>query len=302
MKKLLLVLGTALAVFSAQARENITIIYGFSPADSSANYSRSLAEEANRIQDKYNFMFDAKPGGGQVIAANYVRNTPNTMFMTSGVFWVRPTVFPNDSYDYTKYRTVMTQCLAPFAVGSMKYRSFRDVPRDQRTTIAVSGLGVISHLAAIQIQQTYPQMDIVPYKSTAEAVTGVVSGQVDFVVGFVGDIERFAAQGMNLLGTTGTATVGAHKTLVSQGLHASLGKMSTPYNLMVPDSWSAEKAAEVRKILVRAENTRSVRESYAVDNCFPFQVPENKLNSWWDEQRQYWTDLASRVKVNQWPI
>lgn len=298
MKKTLLMLVTACVCTLAAARENITIIYGFSPADSSANYSRNLAEEANKLQDKYTFLFDTKPGGGQVIAANHVKNTPNTMFMTSGVFWVRPTVFPNDSYDTSKFRTVMSQCLAPFAVGSVKYKSFRDVPKNQRTTIAVSGLGVISHLAAIQIQQTYPMMDIVPYKSTADAVTGTVGGQVDFVVGFVGDIERFAGQGMNLLGTTGTTSVGGHPTLVSQGLHASLGKMSTPYNLMVPDSWSAEKAREVREILVKAENTRSVRNSYAVDNCVPYQIPENRLDAWWTEQQKYWTDLASRVKVN----
>ena len=50
MKKLLIAL--LFLATMAQAKETVTIIYGFSPADTQANYSRSLVEEANRIQDK----------------------------------------------------------------------------------------------------------------------------------------------------------------------------------------------------------------------------------------------------------
>ena len=41
MKKILVSL-IAVFVLSVQARENITIIYGFSAADNSANYTRNL--------------------------------------------------------------------------------------------------------------------------------------------------------------------------------------------------------------------------------------------------------------------
>ena len=57
MKKLLTALLFAAVALSASAKETIQIIYGFSAADNSANYSRNLAEEANKIQDKYNFVF-----------------------------------------------------------------------------------------------------------------------------------------------------------------------------------------------------------------------------------------------------
>ena len=93
MKKILAILLSAFAL-AANARENVTIIYGFSAADNASNYSRNLAEEANKIQDKYNFMFDVKPGAGQVIAFNYVKDTPNTVFMTSGAYWLRPNFYP----------------------------------------------------------------------------------------------------------------------------------------------------------------------------------------------------------------
>ena len=61
MKKLVIALLCSLALTAqAQTRETVTIIYGFSAADSSANYGRNLANEANKLQNKYNFLFDVK--------------------------------------------------------------------------------------------------------------------------------------------------------------------------------------------------------------------------------------------------
>ena len=51
MKKILVAFLTLFAL-SAQAKETITIIYGWSPADVAANFSRTIANEANKIQDK----------------------------------------------------------------------------------------------------------------------------------------------------------------------------------------------------------------------------------------------------------
>ena len=140
MKKILALLLTAVAL-TAQAKENITIIYGFSAADNSSNYSRNLAEEANKIQDKYNFVFDVRPGAGQVVAFNYVKDTPNTIFMTSGAYWLRPNFYPTQSYDVHEMRTIMTQCSVPFAVASGKYTNWKEVPKDQPITIATSEIG-----------------------------------------------------------------------------------------------------------------------------------------------------------------
>ena len=58
MKKLLAVFLSTLA-FAASAKENITIFYAWGPGDSVANYHRTLAMEANKIQDKFNFILTA---------------------------------------------------------------------------------------------------------------------------------------------------------------------------------------------------------------------------------------------------
>jgi tripartite-type tricarboxylate transporter receptor subunit TctC len=303
MRKLLTAVILTAAALSATAKETVQIIYGFSAADNSANYSRNLAEEANKIQDKYNFIFDVKPGAGQVVAFNYVKSTPNTIFMTSGAYWLRPNFYPTQSYDVHEFRTIMTQCSVPFAVASGKYANWKDVPKDQPITIATSGLGVVSHLTALEIQKVYPNSTIIPFKSTVDALVAAMGGQVDMAVGFVGDVEKYSSEAnkakLNILGTTGPKYVGKYPNLSSQGFPTVLAKMNTPYNFMVPSSFPEDKAREIRAILLKVENKKSVRDAYALDYCQPFQVPEKNLAAWWDEQNKYWSALTVGVKIDQ---
>jgi tripartite-type tricarboxylate transporter receptor subunit TctC len=299
------ILASLLCVFAlnaqAQAKENITIIYGFGPGDNSTNYSRNMANEANKMQNKYNFLFDVRPGAGQTIAVNYVKNTPNTIFMTSGAFWVRPNFYPNESYNVHDFKSLMTMCSVPFSIASVKYKSWNEVPKDRPTSIATSGLGVVSHLTALQIMKNYPQMILVPFKSTTEAVAATVGGQVDLVVGFLGDQEKWTSEDskikMSILGTTGPKPVGKYTNLSSQGFPAVLSKMNTPYVLMVPTTWSDDKVKEIRDILTKAETHSSVRKSYSLDYCQPFQVPGDKLQTWWNEQNATWSGLTVGVKL-----
>ena len=100
MSKLLAILFAALTIASVQAKEVVTINYAFSQADSMANYTRTLVEEANKQQDKYTFVFDTKPGAGGAIVANWVKSNPtNGIAMTSSAFFIRPNFYPNESYD-----------------------------------------------------------------------------------------------------------------------------------------------------------------------------------------------------------
>ena len=82
MKKTLTAVVLAATAFASVAKENITIYYSWGAADTAANFHRVLADEANKIQDKYNFVFDVKPGAGGSIAANHVLNQSNTVLAT----------------------------------------------------------------------------------------------------------------------------------------------------------------------------------------------------------------------------
>lgn len=301
MRKLLAVLLSVIAL-SASAKETINITYAFGVGDAMSNYDRALVEELNRTQDKYSFIFDVKPGAGNAIAANYVKNTPNTILATSGAFWVRPVFYPNESYNTADFKGILPQCSDAMSIASTKFKTMKDVPTDRPLNIAVTGLGVVSHLIAVKFTEKYPNTLIVPYKSPTDAITALLSGQVDFAIGYVGDQENWGAgkYAINILGVTGNKPVNGHPTLTSVGLAKLLEESDNPNQFFVPATWTDEKYKEIRAMLVKASASKIVRDAYAVNYCRSLdQMSDKDMQAWFENQDKHWKKLSSGVKVNQ---
>lgn len=289
------------ALFSSgvQAREVIPIVYSWNPADPAANFDRAMIDEANRLQDRYQFIFEAKPGGGGVVAANAVTSNPNAVLATASMFFVRPSLFPNDSYDLSQFQAMMPKCIVTGLITSKRYRSWNEVPRDQRLTIGVSGVGTLTYLIAQQLRLKYPNMVLVPYKSTTESLMGVLSDSVDFSVNFIGDVEQWVKNGrVNLLGATGDKPFQGVPSLVSQGFDASLRHMSPYHQYVVSTRMDPAKFQDINDILSRAAQGPAVKAAYAVDQCIPQSMPRGQLATWYQQQRNQWRDLTKDVKLD----
>ncbi len=298
-----------LAMFSMSAlaqKETQTLVYSWSAGDTAANFYRTLAEESNKLQSKYNFIFDAKPGAGGTVAANYVLNTPNTIWINSSAGFIRPNLFPNESHNMADFRSLMPMCVAPFVISSIKYKSWKEVPRDGKLTIGISGLGATTHLVAIQIAKNYPNMVIVPFKSTSDALLGVLSGNTDFAVGFLGDSEQYTktatspAKQVHWLGITGRETIKGVAPLITQGFSKDLAEMSTPQQIFISRRVPEEKFREIRKIFVEAARSPAVKAANAADNCVPNnQIPDAELDNWYNSQLVLWRRLTKDVKLDK---
>ena len=83
MKKLLAILFAVFAL-SAQARETITIIYAFGVGDAMANYDRALVDEANKLQDKYTFLFESPNTNKVFLSANFKLFIKSAYFLVFG--------------------------------------------------------------------------------------------------------------------------------------------------------------------------------------------------------------------------
>lgn len=304
MSKFLAVLATMLTMTAVQAREIITIFYAWGPGDSVANYHRTMANEANRIQDKYTFVFDTKPGAGGAIASNHVQNTPNTVLAHSTAFFVRPNVYPNESYDLGLFKEQYVHCMAPMAVTSTKYKSWKDVPTDRPVTVGISGLGVTTHLAAVQLQKKYPNMNIVPFRSTNDSMLSMVSGNTDFHIGFISEAEQWSKENVSnerkvsVLGITGTKVVNNYQPLVRQGFDQSFASMNVGHHLVVPAKIDNVRYREFHGIFGRAAQSPSVRAAYAVDYCEPQSISFNELDQFYNFHVNYWRRLSSGIKTD----
>jgi tripartite-type tricarboxylate transporter receptor subunit TctC len=301
MKQVLTLLILAGIAATSFAREIITINYAWGPGDSVANYHRTLANEANKIQDKYNFVLDFKPGAGGAIASNYVLNTPNTILAHSTAFFVRPNVYPNESYDLTQFKEQYVHCMAPMAVTSTKYKSWKEVPSS--ASVGISGLGVTTHLAALQIKEKYKDLNIIPFKSTTESMLSMVSGQTDLHIGFISEAEQWSKDNsnhprkVNILGITGIKSINGYPTMVNEGFSANFSQMDVGHHLIIPAKIDDSRAKEFYDIFSKAAKTESVRAAYAVDYCIPQSVPYTGNSSWFKFHTEFWKKLSIGVKL-----
>jgi len=296
MRRFFICISLILLSLSAAA-ETVTLIYGWNLGDPMAQYSRSLVDEANRLQNKYTFILDAKPGAGGAIAARYVESTPNTILATSTAFFVRPNFYPADSHDPKKFEVLMTQCALPMAVASSKYTSWQQVPKDQPLNIGISGLGATSHLIAEQIKKKYPLLVPIPYKSTRDSMLDLVGGRIDLHVGFPGELEPWINEGkMHALGVTGPRTTAKISSLTSQGF-SGVDQVVNGHSLIVPKTISPDVYKEWREILLKAAKSKSVHTSYAVDYCSPLTYNDSQTQKWFTTQLRLWQELSQGIDI-----
>lgn len=299
MKKLLAILATALAL-NVSAKENITILYAFSPGDSTGNFSRIIANEANKIQDKYNFIFEAKPGAGGALAANDSLNKNNVILHHSTAYFVRPNIFPKESWDLNQFRELYVHCSAPMVAAGANVRSWQDVAKKDKVTIGISGLGVTSHLIAVQLQKKYPNLVIVPFKSTTDAMLSMYSGQTDIALGFPSEIIKWEEAGkVAVLGTTGTKQAGTMPTFVSQGFAPVFGQMNIGQHYVVPKTWPEPKVKELHDIFTKAGKAVTLQQAYKEDFCTPLPTAYKDLDKFYAFHTKYWKDLSSEIKLDQ---
>ena len=282
--------------------ETVTIIYAFGPADTMANYSRTLVDEANRIQQKYTFLFDTRPGAGSSIAARYVENNTNTILQTSSAHFIRPNFYPTESHEINNFRELLPLASPPMAVASAKYRNWSEVPTSRPINVGISGLGTTSHLIAMQIKTRYPNLQPIPFKSTNDSILSLIGGQIDLHVGFLGEMKEWTKTKKNLyiLGMTGTKSVGGHPLLINQHFPSILANMDNPQHLVVPKTIPDLKFNEWRNILFVASKASTVQDSYKIDLATPMDgMSTADLQAWYLAQTQQWKKLSSTVKLDK---
>ena len=296
MKKVLLMLLLCFNLSAVSARENVTIVYAFGVADNQMNYYRALAERANSLQDKYNFLVDVKGGAGSTVAARYVLTAPNTILATSSAHFIRPVLFPTESHRVEDYREILPLCSIPVAVSSIKYKNWASVPKDKPISIGVAGIGSATHLFAMELKKRYPNLEPIPFKGVSDGMTTMLGGNVDFNSSFLADTVQWNQ--LTVLGTTGTSRKNNIPTLVENGFTKELGDFDIPQHLVVPVTVNDAKAAEWRDALYRASKSSSVSDKYAPDFCKPMDISDSNLNAWYHKQNAHWSKIASGVKAD----
>lgn len=297
MKKFLIAAVVSLAAISAQAQQQISIIWPFGMGDTQAQYSRSLVEELNKAQKKYIFILENRPGAGATIGARHVAATPNTILSASTAFFVRPNFYPEDSHKVSDFRPLMTQCAAPMVIVSKKYKTWKEIDKTLPINIGISGLGATSHLMAMEIIKLYPRATPVPYKGTREASIDVIGGSIELSVAFLGEVEGFLDRGeLIALGISGRKSVRGIPTLESQGF-AGVGEVVNMHSLQVPRTMPTEQYSQLRALVMTTAQAASVQRAYDIDHCEPSHLNDKATQRWFDGQVVLWQRLSRGISL-----
>lgn len=297
MKKFLIAAVVSLAAISAQAQQQISIIWPFGMGDTQAQYSRSLVEELNKAQKKYIFILENRPGAGATIGARHVAATPNTILSASTAFFVRPNFYPEDSHKVSDFRPLMTQCAAPMVIVSKKYKTWKEIDKTLTINIGISGLGATSHLMAMEIIKLYPRATPVPYKGTREASIDVIGGNIELSVAFLGEVEGFLDRGeLIALGISGRKSVRGIPTLESQGF-AGVGEVVNMHSLQVPRTMPTEQYSQLRALVMTTAQAASVQRAYDIDHCEPSHLNDKATQRWFDGQVVLWRRLSQGISL-----
>jgi tripartite-type tricarboxylate transporter receptor subunit TctC len=163
----------------------------------------------------------------------------------------------------------------------------------------MSGMGTTTHLIAAQLAKRYPNLIIVPFKGTSEAMLSVLSDSTDMAVNFMGDSDQYIeTKKLNALGVTGTRTIAGARPLSAQGFTKDLELMDVAAQILVSTTFPEAKAREIREIFLQAGKRQAVLDSYKPDFCQSNnQMSDRDVQSWYAKQTQDWRRLTQGVSL-----
>jgi tripartite-type tricarboxylate transporter receptor subunit TctC len=252
-------------------------------------------EEANRLQSKYQFIADSKPGAGGQIAATYVADQKQpTLLGTTYAFFIRPNLY-QVPYKYDQFQIVHVMTIAPPALVT-KNKTLKEILAQPKISIGTAGPGTGTHLNAIKFKESLPNKDIVivPYKSSTDAVKDVMGNHIDLTFEYLGDAEAYGAR---ILGIAGTAPVKNYPLLKDIGF-ANQTDMVNSYFVLANNAFSPAEVQELRDLFIRAEKNKSVQELYAKDHSTkPMLRTQEDYVVWYNKNIRFWREATKGQRI-----
>lgn len=297
LKKLLASVLLALVAVNGFAKERVIGMWPFTPASTQGSYFRAILEQANKEQNKYDFVFENKTGAGGAIATQDIAvvRTGTRILAHSGAYFARPFLYPETPYNFNQFKPLMVMGLAPAALLT-KGKTLDQILAQKRINIATAGTGSSTHLFAEAFLKQYKEgrdIAMIHYRDTNEAVKDVIAGQVDATFEFLGDAK---ARGdlVNIIGVTGKSPFGNVKLLPGMEEHVGI------FAIYVPKDMSDTQVSELQTILLRAEKHESVQVLYKRDHNYKasyMNVPGD-LTTWYSRTIKQFEGFTKGIKVN----
>lgn len=192
--------GVPLSATAADAypTKPIRLIVPFPPGGAPDAFSRAIAQQLTRDL-KWTVVIDNKPGaGGNLGVEAAAKSSPDgytLVFGQTSNLAINPSLYKKLPYDPAKdLSPIGLIASAPLAIvtnSNSPYKGLSEVlaaakAKPGTVTFGTPGNGTVAHLAMELLQkQAGVKMQHIPYKGASQALTDVLSGQVEIYIGSV---------------------------------------------------------------------------------------------------------------------
>ncbi|WPB58441.1 tripartite tricarboxylate transporter substrate binding protein [Xylophilus sp. GOD-11R] len=181
-----------LAAQPAYPSKPIRLVVPFPPGGGTDLIARTVAQKLTETL-KWTIVIDNRPGAGGNLGVDQVAKSPAdgytlVMGQTSNLA-INPTLYTKLPYDPLKDLTpVVLVANSPIVVAvpeNSRFKTFAEVVaaakgKPKTLTLGYPGNGTVAHLAGEQAENTAGiELQHVPYKGAAQALTDLMSGQID---------------------------------------------------------------------------------------------------------------------------
>lgn len=286
MKKIILLLAMLLASV-AHATQTVQVVWPYSIGSSQAQMIRTLLDNANKNQSKYQFLLVSKPGAAGVVAVNYVQASDTLMVLgMSTAFYTTPLGTSNKTYDVDNFKIAAHLCgKRPMAVMSKNLKSLTD---KKEITVGDSGGNIKFVAQALELTvKNSTSFLYVQYKGAPETTTDMLGGHIDISIDWLSQTDRIdGVPGAKVLGITGSRTINNHKPL------KGLEDLTFDLFLFVPSTVNDDTRKELNGIF-NSNNNGATVPFCEIDHGVVTTTPFDNLNALQSENKRKWLRLSS---------
>ena len=292
---------------SAYSAETITIASPYAANHSGTAAMYRILDQANRDQNRYNFILEFKPGGEQLIAVKYMDEQPQSRLAIVAPKFVENIASGRlNQPDYDPVWALGDACWAVITNVGDERRGVASLKGQQELVVGGVGFGNSAHLTALQLAQQYGfEVKYVPFRSNFDAlVLMTADGSVNMVLERVSNYEQMKQKNPKLK-MLAISCPQRHpqapqvKTLVEQGITA-------PYvfNIVVANrNMPVIKQETISQILTKATQVIGSKEIQKLSDMRPPQFDNVPTTMYYNKSlllsEQLLKKYHSQIQANQ---
>jgi len=286
----------------------ITIVVPYAPGATDRD-ARKIAELASQTLGQP-IVVENRDGAGATIGANFVATAKpdgyTILYSTPAVITVAPLV-SKPPYKYGDLVALARASLTPHFLAARADAPFKNLPEliayakanPGKVTFASPGNGTAVHLAAEAFADAAGiQLNHIPYRGTAPAVTAAVAGTVDLVLGAPGltgpHVESGKLRAIAQFGPTRSPTLPNVPTLKENGVDVAL---RAEFGFFLPKGVPPDVVAKLDVALAKAIQSDDFKEFAARALAVPAYLPGPEYQKVVDAERDVFVRVVPKLSL-----